>query len=444
MRVMRVSDDEKKKNRKRAPPPLCALQMMFGGAPKKRVALTENNKPAIAVAVVEDPFSVKFRSSLCQRALCREWQHMEVVDERSHSGPFEIELRKQTATKPERKVMRYRETTSPFDFGRRFDYLGHGRFGSVFRVEDVAIKVETKKSRRLPWEAMAFDLYWTRKKKSTAQPAGDLPMPSALYLWRDANALAMPVFDASLADALTQHRERLSQPVALYYAVAAMQAVAGLHAVNILHCDIKPDNFLLKFPADRKAPKVDDWRRLAHHGFRLVLVDLGRSVDLDECDRTARFASTKTHVDEYEWPPAKKAKESWRHEVDVYALGVVVFVTACARPPPPMQQHYASCIPRGWDRTFWEKAFKSLLGVGRRNVHHDDTLPPHLVIPNTLRVAVAALDDALHVRRRRQFDDDEAATSHQHLENLKDELFQIQRHLRGGGRHAAGDSSNFK
>ena len=54
----------------------------------------------------------------------------------------------------------------------------------------------------------------------------------------------------------------MSEALALHYAAEALRCVGALHACAMLHCDLKPDNFLL-----------------SAHG-RLQLIDFGRAVDL--------------------------------------------------------------------------------------------------------------------------------------------------------------------
>ena len=56
--------------------------------------------------------------------------------------------------------------------------------------------------------------------------------------------------------------QRMSEALALHYAAEALRCVGALHGCALLHCDLKPDNFLL-------APRG-----------RLQLIDFGRAVDL--------------------------------------------------------------------------------------------------------------------------------------------------------------------
>lgn len=386
---------------------------------------------------VEDVFCAPYRAALCERALLYEaWHRVRLWDERKHLAPIVVTTKRQSATRAERKVMRRRSTSAPSELGSRFLYLGHGRFGAVFHLEDGrALKVEQKRAlNRLPWEALVLDLYWQRRVEEMtwtrlgaavsprlrAKPqAGELPLPSALYLWRDVHALAMPKYEASLADAL--RLARFKQPSALFFAFAALQAVGSLHKTHILHCDIKPDNFVLRFPRSDHHDEAHSQaaHRLAAEGFGLILVDLGRAVDLDAHHPHARFKSRKTHVDEFEWPPAKHANTSWRHEIDVYALGVVIFALACGRVPPTDPGARLACLPRGWNAEFWVPTFDALLST---DIKIPDQPPFSPSIPDLADAAALALDNVVAPNK---------------LNSVRADLLQLRRHL-GASSSASG------
>ncbi|KAH8050103.1 adenosine-phosphate deaminase [Aureococcus anophagefferens] len=146
----------------------------------------------------------------------------------------------------------------------------------------------------------------------------------------------------------------LPEPVALFLAVAAMEAVLAVHDADVLHLDVKPDNFLAMLGEDldgsacvlRGAGDVAD--TAAANGFGLVLIDFGRAVDRRSHAPGTRFetAHDHAHLAEFEWPRAVKdgrrkrkgGDDSWTTELDVYALGVCLHLLcsnrARARRPP--------------------------------------------------------------------------------------------------------------
>lgn len=372
--------------------------------PSLSTSTAEELKTSVASATgCLDPFSQQYRKRLCDRALAFEsWSSIAVIDEREHSAPLLVKTKKQSATRCERKTATVRASTAPSRLGDKFHYLGHGRFGAVFELGDGrALKVEAKRGAlcRLPWEALVLDLFWQRRRAMPRREAcsvGDLPRPLALYLWRDAHALAMPKYGASLADAL--RAERPGQPTALFLALGILESLATLHSAGILHCDIKPDNFVLRYPTRPASRPDDDPRRLAADGFGLVLVDLGRAVDLRAHEPTTRFASRKTHVDEYEWPPAKHGRTAWRYQIDAYATGVLLFALACARLPPQTPHRRAACLPRGWNSTFWLNTVDALLAATPAALE-DHVQPAEAALQDALRPRHSLRDDLLQLAR---------------------------------------------
>ena len=73
-----------------------------------------------------------------------------------------------------------------------------------------------------------------------------LPIRDASFI-ADRFVIAMPLGERSLASRM---RRRLSTESALHLIDQAVAAVAHAHRANVIHCDIKPDNFIL-FPENR-------------------------------------------------------------------------------------------------------------------------------------------------------------------------------------------------
>ncbi len=68
-----------------------------------------------------------------------------------------------------------------------------------------------------------------------------LPIQNAAFI-DDLFVIAMPLGTESLADRMTR---RMSTQLALDFAEQALDAVAHAHSRNIIHCDVKPENFII-------------------------------------------------------------------------------------------------------------------------------------------------------------------------------------------------------
>ena len=101
-----------------------------------------------------------------------------------------------------------------------------------------------------------------------------------------------------------------------------MECVLGCHAADVLHLDVKPDNFLVRAGAPFDAAGGGVAERIGRAGWGLVLADFGRALDRRaHPGATFRTAKDRAHLAEYEWPPAR-ADAPWSTELDTYALGV--------------------------------------------------------------------------------------------------------------------------
>ena len=128
--------------------------------------------------------------------------------------------------------------------------LGEGAFGDVYlgssieNNELVAIKVEPRKIAKPLLETEAFFLYSLR----------GLGIPEVLSFGRlrNYNVLVEPLLDKSLFDIFTERRKRLPKEDICLIAMQIIDRIQWVHSKNIVHRDIKPDNFLI----GRKDPNV--------------------------------------------------------------------------------------------------------------------------------------------------------------------------------------------
>ncbi len=210
--------------------------------------------------------------------------------------------------------------------GRRLDKyriegkLAEGPYASVYRAYDTieGIRVALK----IPHPHLldeAFLAEFRREVRLASQLDHDhvLPIKNAGFIDK-LFVIAMPLGERSLADRL---KGRLSFVAAIELGQMAIEAVAHAHRKRILHCDIKPENFIL-FP-----------------GGRLRLSDFG----------IARMALRRTEASGsgtigYMSPEQALGHPSYRS--DVFSLGLLLYRMLTGRLP----QWPFDWPPPGYDR----------------------------------------------------------------------------------------------
>jgi serine/threonine-protein kinase len=178
--------------------------------------------------------------------------------------------------------------------------LNDGNIAAVYRAYDTIQDVHV--ALKIPHRSAMTD-YFLADFKREARLGPKLDHPNIMPI-RDASyiegkfVIAMPLGESTLGDRM---RRRLATSTAIDYAEQVLAAVAHAHENRIIHCDIKPDNFVL-FP--------DDQLKLADFGFSKV------------AQRTLKQGSGSGTVG-YMAPEQAVGKPMYQS--DVFAVGLLVY-----------------------------------------------------------------------------------------------------------------------
>ncbi|KAF7231396.1 mitotic checkpoint serine/threonine-protein kinase BUB1 isoform X1 [Nothobranchius furzeri] len=201
--------------------------------------------------------------------------------------------------------------------------LGEGAFATVYQATDpvtsekMILKVQKPAN---PWE-----FYINTCLDARLQPAHRHLFSSihSAHLFRNGSVLLGELHNlGTLLNMVNIYRtlsERVvPQPLVLYFAVCILHTVEQLHAVHVVHADIKPDNFMLSqrfLENECFDPESTD------HG--LVLIDLGQSIDLQMFpDGTAFTATCLTSG--FQCTEMLSGKP-WSYQTDYFGIAGTVF-----------------------------------------------------------------------------------------------------------------------
>jgi serine/threonine protein kinase len=198
---------------------------------------------------------------------------------------------------PTQRKLRARQKLGKYRIERR---LADGPRASVYQAYDTihAVKVALKIPDPAIMDEDLLDEFRREARLSERMEHHNvLPIQNACYI-DDYFVIAMPLGIETLADRMTR---RISSERALDLTRQALAAVAHAHSRKIIHCDVKPENFII----------FDDHRlRLTDFGFSKIAV---RPIGRASGSGTVGYLSPE------------QALGRPMFQSDVFALGLVIY-----------------------------------------------------------------------------------------------------------------------
>ncbi|KAG8229801.1 hypothetical protein J437_LFUL005882 [Ladona fulva] len=153
---------------------------------------------------------------------------------------------------------------------------------------------------------------------------------------------------------------KLPEVLALYFSINLLKILSCLHTCNIIHGDIKPDNFLLRKIPSEKPNGIQP---------SLQLIDLGRCIDMSLYPEGACFSTVfqKSHFQCVEM----RTKRPWSYQLDLFGAASVVH---CLVFGEFMEIHCKNNIwninkklPRNMNQQLWHGLFDTFLNISSCN-----------------------------------------------------------------------------
>lgn len=238
--------------------------------------------------------------------------------------------------------------------------IGEGSFGTIYCAKETqsgklyALKQERPASL---WEYYIC-LELESRLHSTEMMSGFIKIDYALI---GNNASILFAKYASYGSLITvcnkikkETLKNVDEYVVMHLASQLLLIMDHLHASNIIHADIKADNFVLqeKLVFGRKQPTIQ-------------LIDFGSSIDMSLFPKGQTFLYS--HETESFRCIEMREKRPWTYQLDLFGLAGVIHVLLFGKymelNKKPTGWTHKSHIPRYLNKTLWDTIFHSLLNI---------------------------------------------------------------------------------
>jgi len=238
-----------------------------------------------------------------------------------------------TGCPAEEEVIPHHHNTSVWTKYKKGKLLGSGNFGDVFHGThletgaEVAVKVLKKGSihRASAQKEIAVHAKAALHQSNTTEDTRLMRLQEVFVnaSTRETSLIMELARGGDLFDRVS--RSPYGEVAARKLLVMLVEAVIKLHSINIAHRDLKLENILLRKEEDQ---------------FDFVIADLGGAKWFPENERPV--TSTETGTIGYTAPEAVRSnpREQLRYDpyqVDVFSLGVILYILLCGYPPWDLQ-----------------------------------------------------------------------------------------------------------
>lgn len=262
-----------------------------------------------------------------------------------------------------------------------------------------AIKIEVPPC---PWEFYIMRTLLSRLGGTTNPIADSLVKAHEMHVFADEGYLIeeyrdqgtlLDLVNLAKADAVASGAASavhgLDEVLAMFFAIEAFKIVESMHSVGIMHGDLKPDNFLVRFDdttdsllnfksstsslngagddlsSAYSTSTTSSWRKKG-----LSLIDFGRSIDMTHFPKKIRFIAD-WQTSDHDCPEMRELRP-WTYQIDMYGLAGTVHLCLFGKYVEVIgsgtgggrEYKLKEGLKRYWNRELWSEVFDLCLNSG--------------------------------------------------------------------------------
>jgi len=241
-----------------------------------------------------------------------------------------------------------------------------------------------------PWE-----VYACHEVRERVRPLGSPAMDALMrinraYLYASGSVLVTQYHrPGTLLDVLNRYKkagEHVSEQTAMYLMLEVLTILQNLHNSEMIHADVKPDNFIVQAPPCSSLDCLSPPSSLRGLPPSLKLIDFGRAIDMRLLPAGAVFTHTIT-TSGFTTPEMTEGRP-WTYQVDYYGAASVAHMLLWNTYLSPAKRggEWAPCsVYQRYRRhqPLWRNMFSQLLNA------------PSCLAPSPLPALIDALEGAL-------------------------------------------------
>ncbi|XP_043257184.1 uncharacterized protein LOC122400047 [Colletes gigas] len=267
--------------------------------------------------------------------------------------------------------------------------LGKGMYGTVFKATSLQTSQTVALKTQKP--AWVWEFYITREIKAR------LTNPHVLRGFMDVSMVYVANNSSVLVSEYSKFGTLLSvtnqikiatgkplvEQLAIFFTIEMLQIVEYLHKCQIIHGDIKPDNFLLmRLPTEDVRPTIQ-------------LIDFGCSIDMSLLPEKTTFTQV-IKTEDFTCIEMQTGRP-WTYQTDLYCLAAtshcLLFGNYMRVSNVGGRWFITTKLPRYIKRPVWEKFFTELL-----NIESCDKMPDLSKLRNMMEETLAQMDAQTKIR----------------------------------------------